>query len=173
MKVEVARDMSLLLWMIFRDTPFEGYILRDGENLGKFDAKSDVESIGDNLKDVEITKDLNDILERDIDPNKDEIVPLDDTYEEMRNKYRSKVLKSHPISNVIGNVNESVVSRRQSTLNEMGLVCYTSKLEPKNVEEALGDESWTTTLQEELNQFIRNDVCYLVPSNDKHAISTK
>ena len=131
------------------------------------------ESIGDNLKDVEITKDLNDILERDIDPNKDEIVPLDDTYEEMRNKYRSKVLKSHPISNVIGNVNESVVSRRQSTLNEMGLVCYTSKLEPKNVEEALGDESWTTTLQEELNQFIRNDVCYLVPSNDKHAISTK
>ena len=70
------------------------------------------ESIGDNLKDVEITKDLNDILERDIDPNKDEIVPLDDTYEEMRNKYRSKVLKSHPISNVIGNVNESVVTRR-------------------------------------------------------------
>ena len=32
----------------------------------------------------------------------------------------------------------------------------------KNVEEALGDESLTTTLQEELNQFTRNDVWYLV-----------
>ena len=59
-------------------------------------------------------------------------------------------------------------------LNEMGLVCYTSQLEPKNVEEALGDESWTTTLQEELNQFTRNDVWYLVPRlKDKHAIGTK
>ena len=30
---------------------------------------------------------------------------------------------------------------RQLRLNEMGLVCYTSQLEPKNVDEAFGDES--------------------------------
>ena len=37
-------------------------------------------SIGNNLKDLETTKDnLNDILERDIEPNNDEVVPLDDT----------------------------------------------------------------------------------------------
>ena len=121
-----------------------------------------------------IKENLNDILERDIDPNMDEKVPLDDTLEKMRNKHRSRIPKNYQISNVIRNVNEQVVTRRQLRLNEMGLVCYTSQLEPKNVEEALGDESWTTTLQEELNQFTRNDIWYLVPRHkDKHVIGTK
>ena len=124
---------------------------------------------------MEITKDNpNDIPKRDIDPNKDENVLLDVTSEEMRSKHRFRIPKNHPISNVIGNVNEHVVTRRQSRLNEMGIVCYTSQLEPKNVKEASSDESWTTALQEELNQFIRNDVWYLVPRpKDKHVIGTK
>ena len=71
----------------------------------------------------------------------EEVVPLGNTPEEIINKHRSRVPKNHPISNVIGNVNEWVVTKRQSRLNEMGLVCYTSQLERKNVEEALGDES--------------------------------
>ncbi|GJT87028.1 retrovirus-related pol polyprotein from transposon TNT 1-94 [Tanacetum coccineum] len=35
--------------------------------------------------------------------------------------------------------------------------------EPKNVNEALTDESWIIAMQEELNQFITNDVWELVP----------
>ncbi|GJV19310.1 zf-CCHC domain-containing protein, partial [Tanacetum coccineum] len=35
--------------------------------------------------------------------------------------------------------------------------------EPKNVNEALGDESWIVAMQEELNQFVANDVWELVP----------
>ncbi|GJU40785.1 copia protein [Tanacetum coccineum] len=35
--------------------------------------------------------------------------------------------------------------------------------EPKNVNEALADESWIVTMQEELNQFIANDIWELVP----------
>ncbi|GJV05194.1 hypothetical protein Tco_1338763 [Tanacetum coccineum] len=31
-------------------------------------------------------------------------------------------------------------------------------IEPKNVNEALGDESWVVAMQEELNQFVANDV---------------
>ena len=96
---------------------------------------------------METTKDnSNDIIERGINPNNDKIIPLDDTPKEIRDKHRSIIPKNHLISNVIRNVNESVVTRRQSRLNEMGLVCYTSQLGPKNVEEALGDESWTITL---------------------------
>ncbi|GJU00190.1 retrovirus-related pol polyprotein from transposon TNT 1-94 [Tanacetum coccineum] len=34
---------------------------------------------------------------------------------------------------------------------------------PKNMNEALGDESWMVAMQEELNQFIANDVWELVP----------
>ncbi|GJY80145.1 hypothetical protein Tco_0492896 [Tanacetum coccineum] len=37
--------------------------------------------------------------------------------------------------------------------------------EPKNVNEALGDESWIVAMQEELNQFVVNDVWELVSSN--------
>ena len=56
----------------------------------------------------------------------------------------------------------------------MDIICYTSQFEPKNVNEALGDESWTTTLQKELNQSTRNDVWYLVPRpKDKHVMGTK
>ena len=67
-----------------------------------------------------------------------------------------------------------MVTRRQSRLNEMGLVWYTSQLKPKNVKKALGDESWTIAHQEELNQFNKNDVWFLVPRpKDKHIIGTK
>ena len=34
--------------------------------------------------------------------------------------------KNHLISNVMGNVNEKVVTRRQSRMNEMSFVCYAS-----------------------------------------------
>ncbi|GKA66879.1 retrovirus-related pol polyprotein from transposon TNT 1-94 [Tanacetum coccineum] len=49
-----------------------------------------------------------------------------------------------------------------------------SFLEPKNVNEALGDESWIVAMQEELNQLIANDVWELVsqPKNMK-IIGTK
>nr|GEU49628.1 copia protein [Tanacetum cinerariifolium] len=40
---------------------------------------------------------------------------------------------------------------------------FFKRREPKNVNEALGDESWIVTMQEELNQFISNDVWKLVP----------
>nr|GEW78909.1 copia protein [Tanacetum cinerariifolium] len=36
-------------------------------------------------------------------------------------------------------------------------------IEPKDVNEALGDESWVLAMQEELNQFVANDVWDLVP----------
>ena len=84
-------------------------------------------SIGDNPKDSKITKyNPNDILEKDIDPENDEVVSLDDIFEEIRNKYRSRLPKSHLISNVIGKFNEHVVIRRQSRLNDTNRVCYTS-----------------------------------------------
>ena len=54
----------------------------------------------------------NDILERNIDPNNDEFVPLDDTFKETKSKHRFKIPKNHLISNVIENVNEQVVTRR-------------------------------------------------------------
>ena len=53
------------------------------------------------------------------------------TFEEMKNKHKSRVPKNHPISNII-NLDECVVTRRQLRLNETSIVCYTSQLEPNN-----------------------------------------
>ncbi|GKA53214.1 retrovirus-related pol polyprotein from transposon TNT 1-94 [Tanacetum coccineum] len=58
-----------------------------------------------------------------------------------------KESKSHPLENVI---------------------------EPKNINEALKDESWVIAMQEELNQFVSNDVWELVPNpKDMTIIGTK
>ncbi|GJY03143.1 hypothetical protein Tco_0361295 [Tanacetum coccineum] len=44
---------------------------------------------------------------------------------------------------------------------------------PKNVNEALKDKSWIIAMQEELNQFIANDVWELVPYKSTKIIGTK
>ncbi|TYJ96974.1 gag-pol polyprotein [Cucumis melo var. makuwa] len=45
-------------------------------------------------------------------------------------------------------------------------LCYVSAIEPTFVENALKDEYWINTMQEELLQFKRNDVWTLVPKPD-------
>ncbi|GJT17536.1 retrovirus-related pol polyprotein from transposon TNT 1-94 [Tanacetum coccineum] len=50
----------------------------------------------------------------------------------------------------------------------------TRPLEPKNINEAVKDESWVIAMQEELNQFISNNVWELVPNpKDMTIIGTK
>ena len=53
-------------------------------------------------------------------------------------------------------------------------VCYTSSIKSKNMKEALLDEYWVKAMQEELEQFVRNDVWSLVsrPENT-NVIRTK
>ena len=41
---------------------------------------------------------------------------------------------------MIEDYEENMVTRRQSKLNEISYVCYTSQIEPKNVEVALNDD---------------------------------
>ncbi|GJS58990.1 copia protein [Tanacetum coccineum] len=42
--------------------------------------------------------------------------------------------------------------------------------QPKNVNEALGDKSWVVSIQEDLNQFVANDVWDLVPLPKNHTV---
>ncbi|GJU03039.1 retrovirus-related pol polyprotein from transposon TNT 1-94 [Tanacetum coccineum] len=69
--------------------------------------------------------------------------------------------KNHPLDNVIGNINQK--NLRSQAQNQSNFFCSISTIEPKNVNEALKDESWIIAMQEELNQFIANDVRELVP----------
>ncbi|XP_062075658.1 uncharacterized protein LOC133779758 [Humulus lupulus] len=74
----------------------------------------------------------------------------------------SRVKKNHPTDLILGNMHESMVTRRRYA-NLIQFVCFVSSLEPKNVKEALMDEAWIRAMQEELDQFIHNKVRTLVP----------
>nr|GEV86315.1 Gag-Pol polyprotein [Tanacetum cinerariifolium] len=72
--------------------------------------------------------------------------------------------KDHPLEQVIGNPSQSVRTRRQLELDaEMCMFALTvSRIEPKNIKEAMADSAWIESMQEELHQFDRLDVWELV-----------
>ncbi|GJY97226.1 retrovirus-related pol polyprotein from transposon TNT 1-94 [Tanacetum coccineum] len=72
-----------------------------------------------------------------------------------------KESRNHPLENVIGNLNQRTL--RSQAQDQSNFFCFISTIEPKNVNEALTDESWLIAMQEESNQFIANDVWELVP----------
>ncbi|GJX24679.1 retrovirus-related pol polyprotein from transposon TNT 1-94 [Tanacetum coccineum] len=98
---------------------------------------------------IKITEKKN--LENDIE---DETLEIDEIV-------NIKESRNHPLENVIGNLNQRTL--RSQAQNQSNFFCFISTIEPKNVNEALGDESWIVAMQEELNQFIANDVWELVP----------
>ncbi|GJV89064.1 retrovirus-related pol polyprotein from transposon TNT 1-94 [Tanacetum coccineum] len=69
--------------------------------------------------------------------------------------------KNHPLDQVIGNLNQRTL--RSQAQNHSNFFCFVSTIEPKDVNEALKDESWVVAMQKELNQFVANDVWNLVP----------
>ncbi|GJS60602.1 hypothetical protein Tco_0655386 [Tanacetum coccineum] len=88
----------------------------------------------DEVEAIKVTEKKN--LEKDIE---DETLEIDEIV-------NIKESKNHPLENVIRNLNQRTLRSQISTI------------EPKNVNEALTDESWIIAMQEELNQFIANNV---------------
>ncbi|GJU46830.1 retrovirus-related pol polyprotein from transposon TNT 1-94 [Tanacetum coccineum] len=62
-------------------------------------------------------------------------------------------------------LNKEIINIKASKDHPIDMV-----IEPKNVKEAIQDESWTMAMQEELNQFKINDVWSLVPQPDNQTI---
>ncbi|KAK2398040.1 putative mitochondrial protein [Trifolium repens] len=84
-------------------------------------------------------------------------------------KYRS----SHPEDLILGN-KESPRKTRSDYQQHDSLLGLISMIEPKNIDEALSDDGWIVAMQDELNQFQRNDVWDLVPRpTHKNIIGTK
>ncbi|KAJ9545567.1 hypothetical protein OSB04_025274 [Centaurea solstitialis] len=77
--------------------------------------------------------------------------------------------KDHPIDQVLGNPSSGIKTRRQS-----GNIClyvnFISENEPKEIDDALRDPAWVSAMQEELAEFIRNNVWLLVPRPRKRTI---
>nr|GEW25578.1 hypothetical protein [Tanacetum cinerariifolium] len=98
---------------------------------------------------IKVTKNKNqenDIMDETLDI--DEIVNI-------------KESRNHPLEKVTGNLNQRTL--RSQAQNQSNFFCFISNIEPKNVNESLGDKSWLVAMQEELNQFIANDIWELAP----------
>ena len=77
------------------------------------------------------------------------------------------------VDNIIGQIKEGV-SARSSISNFCRHTTFVSQIEPKSIEEALKDEKWVEAMHEQLNQFARNEVWFLVPkTNEMNIISSK
>ncbi|GJX30602.1 retrovirus-related pol polyprotein from transposon TNT 1-94 [Tanacetum coccineum] len=102
-----------------------------------------------------------DILENDIIENQDKNLEIKENEPSNKEISNIKSSKDHPLGTVIGNLNERTL--RSQVQNQSNFFCFVSSVEPKNIKEAIQDESWTMAMQEELNQFKTNDVWSLVP----------
>ena len=80
---------------------------------------------------------------------------------------------NHPKELILGDVSKGVTTR--SKLHDLcGNFAFISHFEPKNILEAEGDLYWLLAMQEELNQFERNQIWHLVPRpHDRPIIGTK
>ena len=82
----------------------------------------------------------------------------------------STLIKNHPANAIIGDPNEGVTTRSK-VKDQTAMI---SQIEPKNVNEALEDESWIEAMREELYQFKKNEVWMLVePPTNKVVIGVK
>ncbi|GJX88890.1 retrovirus-related pol polyprotein from transposon TNT 1-94 [Tanacetum coccineum] len=79
-----------------------------------------------------------------------------------------KESRNHPLENVIGNLNQRTLKSQGQ--NQSNFFCFILTIEPKNVNKALTDKSWIIDMQEELNQFVANDVWELVPQHKNMTI---
>jgi hypothetical protein len=88
-------------------------------------------------------------------------------------KRKFKYSSSHPEDLILGN-KDSPRKTRSAFHQSDSLLGLISMIEPKNVDEALTDDGWIVAMQDELNQFQRNDVWDLVPRPaHKNIIGTK
>ncbi|GJS78908.1 retrovirus-related pol polyprotein from transposon TNT 1-94 [Tanacetum coccineum] len=78
--------------------------------------------------------------------------------------YKSEL---HPSMEVWRRDNRTLRLHAQDKSN---FFAFVSSIEPENIKEAIKDESWIMAMQEELDQFVCNDVWDLVPCPEGHTI---
>ena len=84
---------------------------------------------------------------------------------------RATIQRHHPVDQILGDISMRVTTRSRLA-NFCELYSFVSSIEPFRVEEALLDPDWVLAMQEELNNFKRNEVwTQLLPFHIQHALS--
>jgi hypothetical protein len=80
--------------------------------------------------------------------------------------------RDHPVNSVLGDIHKGVTTRSR-VAHFWEHYSFVSSIEPYRVEDALRDPDWVVAMQEELNNFTRNEVWHLVPHPNQNVVRTK
>lgn len=78
----------------------------------------------------------------------------------------------HNVNNILRSIQKWVTTRSRLQ-NFCGFYSFVSSLEPIKIEDALEDPDWVLAMQDELNNFTRNEVWELVERPEQNVIDTK
>jgi hypothetical protein len=85
---------------------------------------------------------------------------------------RTTIQRHHPTDQILGDISKGVTTR-----SRLASFCehysFVSSIEPFRVEEALQDLDWVLAMQEELNNFKRNEFWSLVPRPKQNVVGTE
>jgi hypothetical protein len=82
------------------------------------------------------------------------------------------VERDHSVDNILGDIEKGVTTRSRIT-NFCEHYLFVSSLEHFKIEDALRDPDWVVAMKEELNNFKRNEVWYLVERPKQNIVGTK
>jgi hypothetical protein len=85
---------------------------------------------------------------------------------------RATIQRHHPVDQILGDISKGVTTHSRLA-NFCEHYSFVSSIEPFRVEEALRDPNWVLAMQEELNNFKRNEVWSLVPRPKQNVVGTK
>jgi hypothetical protein len=85
---------------------------------------------------------------------------------------RATIQRNHLVDQILGDISKGVTTRSRLA-NFCEHYSFVSSIEPFRVEEALLDPDWVLAMQEEPNNFKRNEVWTLVPRPKQNVVGTK
>jgi hypothetical protein len=85
---------------------------------------------------------------------------------------RATIQRNHLVDHIVGDIGKGVTTQSQLT-NFCEHYSFVSFIEPFRVEESLQVPDWVLAMQEELNNFKRNEVWSMVPRLKQNVVGTK
>jgi hypothetical protein len=81
------------------------------------------------------------------------------------------IQRDHPVNSILSDIHKGVTTRSR-VAHFYEHYSFVSSIEPNRVEDAQRDSDWVLAMQEELNNFTRNEVCHLVPCPNQNVVGT-
>jgi hypothetical protein len=116
--------------------------------------------------------------EEDIDQGGDEDDQDKEDDQEIRDqrsphpRVHQAIQRDHNVNSILGDIHKGITTRSR-VAHFCEHYSFVSCIEPYRVEDALRDLDWVVTMQDELNNFTRNEVWHLVVRPNQNVVGTK